>query len=119
MRIIESNHNISLIRHNTLLSTLKQSLFLHQFKCIKSTCTFQSCKKDSTEPSSSNTFDDLEIFQLNIIMIFLSPDRFYLNQLPFKYFNRLVSLEIVIFENITSTTCPPVTYTRWSELVVI
>ena len=119
VRIIQPHHDVPLICDYAFLTTLQQSLFLHQFKGIESTSTFKSSKKYTTKSSSSDTLDNLEIFQLNIVMKLFSPNRFDLQQLSLEYFNGFASLEIVVFQYIPSSTCPPITYARRTEVVVV
>jgi hypothetical protein len=75
-RAIEADHYVAFIGYNTLLSALEKPFLLHQFECIECSCTFQSNQKYSTEPSSTDALDDIEIFQLNAFVRFISPNRF-------------------------------------------
>ena len=119
MRVIQPHHYISLVRHHTFLPTLEQPLLFHQFQGIKRTSTFESCQKNTTKTTSSNTLYYLEIPQLNILMILLPPNRLYLQQLPLEYSDRLASLEIVVLQYIPSPTRLPVTYTRSTEITIV
>lgn len=59
---VEADHDVSFIRHHTFFSTLKESFFLHKFECIEGSCASQSSQEYSTESSSSNTLDYVEVF---------------------------------------------------------
>ena len=118
VRIIEVDHDVSFICDNALLPALEKSLFFHQLQCIKGTSGLEPGQKDPTEASSSNALDNLEIFELDIVVKLLSPDGFDFKQLPFKYFDGLASLEIVVLEDVPSPAGLPIVDTRGTKIVV-
>ncbi len=71
---VEAYHNVSLICDHAFFAALKQSFFLHQFESIKTSCTFQSGQKYTTEPTCANTFDDFEVFEADLLDTLVFPN---------------------------------------------
>ena len=113
---LQSHHNVSLVCDYALLTTLKQALFLHQLEGIESPCIFEPCQKDTAETSCANAFDYFEVFELNVIGIFLFPDGLDLEQLSLEDSDGFVGLKIIVFEDVSSSSSLPVADGSRTEL---
>ena len=119
MGTIQSDHYVSFVGDHTFFSAFEESLLLHQFEGVKNSCFFQPGQKDPTESSSSDALDDIKVFNSDIFVFFLLPDGLNLQELSLENFDGLTSLEIVVFEDVSSSGGLPVADTGRAELWVV
>jgi hypothetical protein len=72
----QSHHYVPLVTDNTLLSCLKESIFLHQFQGIEYPSSLKLGQKYSGKAPCSNALDDLEICKFDVIYFFVPPNGF-------------------------------------------
>lgn len=115
---VEAHHDVAFVGDHTLFARLEQPLLLHQLQRVEHSCALEPREEDPAEASRPDAFDDLEIFEGQVLCLLLLEDGFDFEELSLEDFDGFASLEIVVLEGVASAAGLPVHYTSGCELQV-